>query len=134
MRRVRHVHPAHPENPCDEMTLPPYRIPHAFTMPIAGNCPDLMAFSRSTSRVLLTNMNAAFSGERTPMQTFDAHGVRFNYPDDWTLTHDHGEDSLTVNLQTPGTAFWSLTLLTECPPVDEGIPRRRHLSPRVATH
>lgn len=53
------------------------------------------------------------------MQKFDSHGVRFSYPDDWTLTHEHQGSSLVVNLQTPGTAFWSLTLLPECPPVEE---------------
>jgi len=52
------------------------------------------------------------------MLTFDAHGVRFNYPDDWTITHDHEGPSLNINLQTPGTAFWSLTLLADRPPVE----------------
>ena len=53
------------------------------------------------------------------MRQFDSHGVRFRYPDDWTLTHEHQGSSLVVNLQTPGTAFWSLTLLADCPDVNE---------------
>jgi len=53
------------------------------------------------------------------MQTFNAHGVRFAYPDDWVLSHEHQGGSLVINLQTPGTAFWSLTLLEDCPPVEE---------------
>jgi hypothetical protein len=53
------------------------------------------------------------------MQTFQAHGVRFAYPDDWELSHEHQGQSLIVNLQTPGTAFWSLTLLEDCPPIED---------------
>jgi hypothetical protein len=53
------------------------------------------------------------------MLTFDAHGVRFQYPDDWTLSHEEREESLVINLQSPGTAFWSLTLLDDAPPVEE---------------
>jgi hypothetical protein len=57
--------------------------------------------------------------QRPAMKTFDAHGVRFHYPDDWSLSHDHDGGSLNVNLQTPGTAFWSLTLLEDRPPVED---------------
>lgn len=53
------------------------------------------------------------------MLTFDAHGVRFRYPDDWSLSHEHQGSALVINLQTPGTAFWSLTLLEDCPPVED---------------
>lgn len=53
------------------------------------------------------------------MQTFNAHGVRFAYPDDWVLSHEHEGSSLIINLETPGTAFWSLTLLADSPPIEE---------------
>jgi hypothetical protein len=53
------------------------------------------------------------------MLTYDSHGVRFRYPEDWSLSHEHQGSSLVINLQTPGTAFWSLTLLADCPPVED---------------
>lgn len=53
------------------------------------------------------------------MRLFNAHGLRFEYPDDWTLTEQESDGLMSVHLQSPGTAFWSLTLLPDCPPVED---------------
>lgn len=42
---------------------------------------------------------------------YDKLGIRFLYPDNWTLDEDealHGNQAVTVN--SPGGAFWSITL------------------------
>lgn len=42
---------------------------------------------------------------------YDKLGIRFLYPDNWTLDEDealHGNQSVTV--QSPGGAFWSIAL------------------------
>lgn len=45
------------------------------------------------------------------MQTYMGHGVRFHHPPEWVLTEeDHGA-TVNIHLQTPGMAFWMLTLL-----------------------
>ena len=46
------------------------------------------------------------------MALYDSHGIRFRYPEDWELTESEeaGDGELAVHVQSPGTAFWSLTL------------------------
>ncbi len=52
------------------------------------------------------------------MQTYLGHGVRFCYPAEWTVTEeDHGA-TVNIHLQTPGMAFWMLTLL---PPTSDVV-------------
>lgn len=42
---------------------------------------------------------------------YDKYGVRFQYPENWSLTEEVGEDdALNVTLQSPTSAFWSLTI------------------------
>uniref|UniRef100_A0A7C4LMP1 Uncharacterized protein n=1 Tax=Schlesneria paludicola TaxID=360056 RepID=A0A7C4LMP1_9PLAN len=53
------------------------------------------------------------------MSTFAARGVRFSYPDDWTLTQQQRDGVFSVHLQSPGTSFWLLTLLPDCPAVED---------------
>ncbi len=55
------------------------------------------------------------------MQVCDSDGVRFQYPDDWELTREPSGRDVTFHLQTPGTAFWSLTLLTSRPPAGDAV-------------
>lgn len=44
--------------------------------------------------------------------TFEKQGVQFKYPDNWELTEDTlTPESLTVTLQSPGSAFWVLRVL-----------------------
>jgi hypothetical protein len=47
-------------------------------------------------------------------QHYQADGVSFDYPDDWQLDREESTDGWTVLLQSPGTAFLTLT----CEPSD----------------
>lgn len=41
------------------------------------------------------------------MQTYDQHGIRFSYPDDWTLDQDEpAQPGDSVAVYSPGGAFW----------------------------
>lgn len=40
---------------------------------------------------------------------YQADGISFRYPDDWRLDREESEDGWTVLLQSPGTAFLTLT-------------------------
>lgn len=44
---------------------------------------------------------------------FDRHGLKFQYPENWTLTEEiaDGEEVVEIQLQSPGGAIWSLTVL-----------------------
>lgn len=42
-------------------------------------------------------------------QEYNDDGVSFRYPDDWRLDREESEDGWTVLLQSPGTAFLTLT-------------------------
>lgn len=52
------------------------------------------------------------------MQTYLGHGVRFCYPTEWALTEEAQGPSVNIHLQTPGLAFWMLTLL---PPMTDVV-------------
>ncbi len=45
-------------------------------------------------------------------QHYEADGVSFDYPDDWKLDREESADGWTVQLQSAGTAF--LTLTCDC--------------------
>ncbi len=55
------------------------------------------------------------------MKVYETHGVRFEYPDDWEISVDEGEDQTAVTVEGPGTAFWTLSLIAERPPAEEII-------------
>ena len=42
-------------------------------------------------------------------QEYEAEGISFRYPEDWRLDREESEDGWTVLLQSPGTAFLTLT-------------------------
>jgi hypothetical protein len=42
-------------------------------------------------------------------QQYQADGISFRYPNDWRLDREENEDGWTVLLQSPGTAFLTLT-------------------------
>ncbi|HEY7307907.1 MAG TPA: hypothetical protein VH643_00970 [Gemmataceae bacterium] len=42
-------------------------------------------------------------------QEYQADGISFGYPDDWRLAREENEDGWTVLLQSPGTAFMTLS-------------------------
>lgn len=53
------------------------------------------------------------------LKRYAGHGLRFDYPADWQLTEEEQEGEWTVSLQTPGTAFWSATILPDAPEPDD---------------
>ncbi|MBI1833078.1 MAG: hypothetical protein HYR84_16685 [Planctomycetes bacterium] len=50
---------------------------------------------------------------------FQLGGIRFQYPENWTLTRELAGAGWTVTVQSPLTAFFLLTLDTDMPPVEE---------------
>jgi len=46
---------------------------------------------------------------------YDNHGIQFQYPENWELEEQADDQEVMVALQSPGTAFWSLTLYYERP-------------------
>jgi hypothetical protein len=42
-------------------------------------------------------------------QEYQDEGISFRYPGNWSLEREEGEDGWTVLLQSPGTAFMTLT-------------------------
>jgi hypothetical protein len=42
-------------------------------------------------------------------QHYEADGISFRYPDNWRLDREESEDGWTVLLQSPGTAFMTLS-------------------------
>jgi hypothetical protein len=50
---------------------------------------------------------------------FQEEGISFRYPDNWQLEREEGEDSWTVMLQSPGTAFLTLTCDHDMPAQEE---------------
>ncbi|MHC4875644.1 MAG: hypothetical protein ACYTGL_04040 [Planctomycetota bacterium] len=55
------------------------------------------------------------------MQVYETHGVRFEYPDGWEISIDESEGQTAVTVEGPGTAFWTLSLISERPPAEEII-------------
>ncbi len=53
-------------------------------------------------------------------QVFRDLGISFQYPADWELQVEPREDGHTVTVND-GVAFWSMTMLTYRPPVEEVI-------------
>lgn len=54
-----------------------------------------------------------------PMQRYRNHGIAFEYPDDWQLDEDHGDENTTITVADEGTSFWSLTLMWNRPPIQD---------------
>src|SRR5262245_50480259 len=50
---------------------------------------------------------------------FEQDGIRFRYPESWRLEREDTDSGWTVSLQSPGTAFWVLTLDQNTPEVEE---------------
>lgn len=50
--------------------------------------------------------------------TFAEEGIRFAYPDNWTMTRDENPSGWTVTLQSPATAFLMITFDREMPEAD----------------
>ena len=46
---------------------------------------------------------------------FEHNGIRFQYPENWQLEREDTDSGWTVTLQSPGTAFFMLSLNEEVP-------------------
>lgn len=49
------------------------------------------------------------------MPEYDAHGVRFQYPETWTLDDESSDEKVAVTVQSDGTAFWTLAVFVDAP-------------------
>lgn len=43
-------------------------------------------------------------------EVYNNNGIEFRYPDFWELIEEKSENELTININSPETSFWSLTL------------------------
>jgi hypothetical protein len=60
--------------------------------------------------VIPTSISPA--SETIMVGTFEKQGIHFQYPENWELTEDTSTpESLTITLQSPGSAFWLLRIL-----------------------
>jgi hypothetical protein len=50
---------------------------------------------------------------------FEEGGIRFRYPENWTLEREANEAGWTVSVQSPGTAFLLVSLREDLPTTDE---------------
>ena len=49
------------------------------------------------------------------MEVYSGRGVQFRYPRDWTIEEEAGPEQMTISVQSPGTAYWTLSLFEERP-------------------
>lgn len=43
------------------------------------------------------------------------HGLRFSYPQDWELSEQREGDEISITVNSPQTAFWTVTLFLDRP-------------------
>lgn len=48
-------------------------------------------------------------------QAYSGNGVQFRYPPGWTVEEETGPEQTTITVQSPGTAYWTLSLFAERP-------------------
>ena len=53
------------------------------------------------------------------MAQFDEGGIRFRYPENWTLERENNENGWTVSVQRPDTAFLVVTLDEDMPSTED---------------
>lgn len=49
------------------------------------------------------------------VRDYQRHGVRFQFPSDWTLSEQSNHEETTITVQSDGTSFWTLMLLKSRP-------------------
>jgi hypothetical protein len=54
-----------------------------------------------------------------PIAEYQKHGIRFQFPGSWELTEESHPESTTITVQSEGTSFWTITLLSWTPDPDE---------------
>tara|TARA_R110002072_G_scaffold303141_1_gene495734 strand:- start:55385 stop:55960 length:576 start_codon:yes stop_codon:yes gene_type:complete len=55
------------------------------------------------------------------MAVYEEHGIRFEYPDNWELSHEHHDEDFSVTIESEGTAFWMLSVLQGRPVAEDVI-------------
>jgi hypothetical protein len=58
-------------------------------------------------------------GGGTMVAQFEDGGIRFKYPENWTLEREDNENGWTISLQSPETAFLMLSLREDMPTTDQ---------------
>jgi hypothetical protein len=53
------------------------------------------------------------------MNDYSEEGIAFRYPDDWKLEREENDSGWTVLLQSPGTAFMTITCDFDMPTTEE---------------
>jgi hypothetical protein len=48
----------------------------------------------------------AYNGGKEAAMVFEADGIRFQYPENWSLTREEADSGWTVSVQSPETAFF----------------------------
>ncbi|MGE3315614.1 MAG: hypothetical protein AB7O26_10900 [Planctomycetaceae bacterium] len=43
-------------------------------------------------------------------ETYQSHGIRFEYPELWELSEQRGDNETTITVESPDTSFWSLSI------------------------
>ena len=66
-------------------------------------------------------LEGLISGKFDLMAVYEEHGVRFEYPDGWELSHEHHDEDFTVTVESGGTAFWMLSVLSGRPVAEDVI-------------
>ena len=59
---------------------------------------------------------------------YSAHGIRFRYPDSWTVADESSDEKVAVTVQSEGTAFWTIAVF------DDGPSPERVLESAVAAY
>ena len=54
-------------------------------------------------------------------QVYDAHGIRFQFPDDWEVTEQRRGTEIWISAESPYTAFWCLGLFPDRPHAEHVI-------------
>ena len=52
-------------------------------------------------------------------ELFSGCDVQFRYPQGWTVQEESNDEQTTITVQSPGTAFWTLSLFEERPDADQ---------------
>ena len=56
-------------------------------------------------------------------ESYNAHGIQFQYPSDWTVEENVNEFELSVVVSSPASSFWSFTLHLDRPDPAELVKR-----------
>jgi hypothetical protein len=55
------------------------------------------------------------------MQTYQGHGIQFEYPDEWEISVEAGDGTADITVGGPGNEFLVVSVMAERPEADEVI-------------